>query len=78
MCNFCKKLIECPVGEKRKAVLARNTADGCNEKMEIVLDRYPDKAYVFIHSTFTEPVTGEWHNIVRDISCCPMCGKKLN
>ena len=77
MCEFCKELIECPVGEKRKAVLACNTADGCNEKMEIVLDRYKDKTDVFIHSTFTAPGTGEWHNIVREISYCPMCGEKL-
>lgn len=78
MCDFCKKLIECPVGEKRNAVLACNTVDGFNEKMEIVLDRYPDEVNVFVHSTFTEVGTGRWHNIVRNISYCPMCGMKLS
>ena len=78
MCDFCEKLIECPVGEKRKAVLACNMTGGCNEKMEIVLDRYQDKTDTFVHSWFTESGTGYWHNIVRDISYCPMCGEKLN
>lgn len=76
MCDFCKELIECPVGEKRKAVLSGNEVGSF--EMEIILDRYPDEVDVFIHSEFTDLTTGCWHNIARDISHCPMCGKKLN
>lgn len=74
MCKCCEKLIKCPVGEKRRVLLA-GTYDH-NSVIEIVLDRYPDKEEIFIHASFVD-CTDYWTNLVQEIKYCPMCGQDL-
>lgn len=71
MCEICEKLIACPVGEKRKALILEDKA-----KTEMVLDRYPDRANVFIHTECTD-IDGHWYNDSVKIKYCPFCGKEL-
>ena len=74
MCNYCKELIECPIGEKRTSVIMQGES---NFKTEMVLDRYAVHIESFIHSEFIDK-EGYWHNMSVHITHCPFCGTKLN
>lgn len=73
MCNYCKELMECPVGEKRKGILMEGDF---NSRTEMVLDRYKDHTEIFMHSEFTDK-EGFWYNTSINITHCPICGEEL-
>ena len=81
MCDHCKKLIECPVGEKRKSLIDEGvTYTGSKVSIETVLDRDPREGLqAFIHMDITEPTTegNLWSNYSFDINYCPFCGENL-
>lgn len=73
MCNKCKKLVECPVGEKRVVTLGGDGKE--NVKIEMVLDRYKDHTDAFIHAEYAGDMF--WKNMPFSISYCPFCGEQL-
>lgn len=77
MCKFCDKLLNSPVGEKRKVILNEGKyINGWLEtKTEMVLDRYENRTEAFIHTEMA--IDGYWCNLPFDISYCPFCGKLL-
>ncbi len=79
MCETCKPILECPIGEKRSVALAgfNNEATKRKMSMHLVIDKYTAKDYeIFIHTSYTDSET--WQNIVvEDVLYCPKCGSKL-
>lgn len=86
MCEYCKPLKSCPVGEKRRAVLNRDIPNG---KLEIVLNRYEGFSIGILHAEYRQSVYkkkllfagyaegGFWKNMSIQIQYCPVCGEKL-
>lgn len=85
MCEKCKYLLETPVGEKRKIVIKsvgdypwESKEQGYYAKVEMVLDRYPDKVNAFIHVEEKDPrQIGLFSNISFPMNNCPICGQNL-
>lgn len=85
MCKICKELVECPIGEKRKVVIAKsdmlitdyyghvNTDDG----LTMYINRY-ESGYVECGMYRRHH---DENNVYRsfdiDIRYCPYCGEKL-
>lgn len=76
MCNFCKELIACPVGQKRRAVLCDYAENGSRGLMEVVVDHYRDHKDVFMHAEYAEE-NGWDRNMAAEIKRCPFCGARL-
>lgn len=81
MCDNCRKLIECPDGEKRRSLIrGSNTYTGTEINVEAVLDRDPKEGLkTFIHIETLELRNGEiyFDNIAFGINYCPFCGENL-
>lgn len=79
MCEFCKSIIECPVGEKRSVTLAEfdNEYTGRKMRSSMVKDKISEeKVNTFIHTEYADE--NSWQNIViEDVLFCPKCGAKL-
>ena len=77
MCEFCKKINECPVGGKTSATLAEYENTG--SKMRIGLGRvnnYSGRYGTYINATYQDDMNG-MNVVVENVQFCPMCGAKL-
>ena len=77
MCEFCKKINECPVGGKTSVTLAEYENTG--SKMRIGLGRvnnYRGRTGTYINATYQDDMNG-MNVVVENVQFCPMCGAKL-
>ena len=86
MCNKCRALVECPVGEKRIVAVAPATVPEIvdfygrrlfSDPVEMVIDKWPDgqiDCFIGQH-VYDENNVGYGSGV--DISHCPFCGQKL-
>lgn len=75
MCNFCKDLLKCPEGEKRKKTMKEDKT--IKASLEMVVDFDPREGKkAFIHADMVDDL-GCWHNMPFYISHCPCCGTFL-
>ena len=65
MCEFCKPIIECPVGQERSVVLAEfnNEATGRKMRTSMVKDKLSEEKVNTL--------------VIEDVLFCPKCGAKL-
>lgn len=86
MCDKCKELVMCPVGEKRKAYVDFPTdseiVDFYRNKIHVdawvmYVDRYPDgKVDSGLYRTIYDD-NGVQYGGGLDITHCPFCGEKF-
>lgn len=85
MCNFCEKLVNCPIGEKRTVVVdtpeVKKTIDAYGNNLNIgevimFVDKYDDHTDAGIYrDVYTDDsVQYGWG---FEINHCPFCGEKL-
>lgn len=84
MCNICKELVDCPVGEKRKVLINKidNFTDAYGHKftthgLTFVIDKYPDGTCCFIMDNYVDENSVNYGFMVDQIRFCPFCGEKL-
>ena len=84
MCNICKELVACPVGEKRKVLIDKvdDFTDFYGRKFTthgkmFVIDKFPEYTDCFIVDTYTDENSVEYGFCVDGIKFCPFCGEKL-
>ena len=77
MCEFCKKINECPVGGKTSVTLAEY--ENAGSKMRIGLGRtnnFSGRIGTYINATYQDDMNG-MNVVVANVKFCPMCGAKL-
>ena len=77
MCEFCKKINECPVGGQTSVTLTEYENTG--SKMRIGLGRTNNiggRTGTYINATYQDDMNG-MNIVVEDVKFCPMCGAKL-
>lgn len=77
MCEFCKKINECPVGGKTSVTLAEYEHTG--SKMRTCLGRvnnFSGRYGTYISTQYQDSEKG-MNLVVEDVKFCPMCGTKL-
>lgn len=86
MCDICKELVACPVGEKRKVYFQEpmnpHFTDYYGRTFTIegpyfVIDKYPNKTNCFIVEHMFDEIYVNYGFWLRDVKFCPFCGEKL-
>lgn len=86
MCNKCRALVECPVGEKRSVVvepaLVPETVDYYGRRLYIDpvmmhIDKWPDGKIDCLIGQHVYDENNVGYGSGVDISHCPFCGQKL-
>lgn len=86
MCDICKELVECPIGEKRKVWFQLPDKDTFTDfygrKFVIegpwfVIDKYPDHTECHIGGYYYDENSVGYGWGIDSIRFCPFCGQEL-
>lgn len=85
MCEKCKELVECPIGEKRRVLVEKSDkiiTDFYGHKyiddgLRMFVDKYKSGYVECAISRHYYNEDNVWYGAGIDIQYCPFCGEKL-